>query len=495
MQAPLCFAMPAPGASKTPVTAKPKPMKSLSLLLIACCFFRPAALADPGPGPAGTWQGLLEAGGMKVRLVFHIRKEGNALQATMDSPDQGAKDIPVSSVLYRGDSLLLTAGPVSYKGRFQDDSTINGVFVQGIQVPLTLHRAELTARVRPQTPKPPFPYLSEDVIFRSKDSSITYGATITAPRDGKRHPAILLLSGSGQQNRDGEILEHKPFAVWADYLSRRGFVVLRVDDRGTGKTKGPVLTATSADFAGDAGNALDFLKTRPEVDPARLGVIGHSEGGMIATMLAASRNDIACIVSMAGPGVPTSELLLKQNDAIGAKRGLSPQARKAYGTLYAAVLQTTRTNENATLGAAIAQTVQDWVAATPPELVLQTTGIRDSATLYSVNAAFIRQLVIPWFRYFIAYDPQPLISTIRCRVLAINGTEDIQVDAGSNLAGWEAALRKGKPKAYEVKAFPGLNHLFQACTRCDLEEYGQLNQTISPAVLEYVSAWLAKSVK
>ena len=240
-----------------------------------------------------------------MRLVFHIQKVATGFAGTMDSPDQGATGIELSKVELSGDSMVMEVASIGGKasGKMANDSTFTGQWVQGVAVlPLALQRmARPTEIKRPQTPRPPFPYKAEDIIYYNEDKSIQYGATITIPNGKGPFPAVLLITGSGQQNRDEELFGHKPFAVMADYLTKQGYIVLRVDDRGVGKTTGEVKSATSKDFAGDVQRSLDHLKARKEVAKTKLGLLGHSEGGMIAQIVAAERADIAFVISMARP--------------------------------------------------------------------------------------------------------------------------------------------------------------------------------------------------
>ena len=466
------------------------------LLLAAACSLLFTFHATAQPNIIGNWVGNLEAGTMKLRIVYRLFVKEGVMRCSMDSPDQGVRGVNVSDVSQTADSIWLGAGPMVYRGRIVNDSTIDGVLQQGRSFPLKLRRTDQVERKRPQTPKAPFPYASNQVVYSNKDKSVTLGATITAPKDSQKHPAVLLISGSGQQNRDGEIMEHKPFAVIADYLSRKGYVVLRVDDRGIGKSTGDLSRATSADFAKDAGISLDYLKNRPEVDPQKIGVLGHSEGGMIASILAAERQDIAFVISMAGPGVANLQLLTEQNDALLEKRGIASDARKAYLKLYGNMLRAGMQKDSALeLNAAINKVVSDWRTATSVSIVEQTTGIRDDSTQKSFASAFAGQIRIPWFRYFIAYDPAPVIRKLSGKVLVINGAQDIQVSPKSNIAGWRNALGKSKVKSSKVVELPGLNHLFQKCTRCDVDEYGELEQTMAPEVLTLIGDWLDKEIK
>jgi pimeloyl-ACP methyl ester carboxylesterase len=467
--------------------------KFLALLSSACCLCSIHAMAQHNP--VGNWLGTLSAGGGKMRVVVHVSDSAGIIHATMDSPDQNVKGIKVPAVRYAGDSLLLFLGSASYAGKFVDNNNIEGTWTQGQAFPLKLERSDLAEK--PQTPVPPFPYLSEEVSFTNKDGSMTYSGTVTAPGDGKRHPALLLQTGSGQQNRDEEILGHKPFMVIADYLTRRGYVVLRVDDRGVGKTtRGDIMKATTADFASDANTELDYLKERPEVDKGKMGVLGHSEGGMIAFMLAAQRKDLVFIISMAGPGVPNKSLMIAQNDALLKQAGVPEASRKAYLQLYdAMVVAQQKARNTMALTNAIDQAVSDWRRKTSTEIVQNTTSITDSATQRRFVSTFATQFDLPWFRYFMSYDPEALAGNVTAKVLALNGDKDVQVPAELSQQGWRSLLAKSHSRKHEVKVLPGLNHLFQECKRCDVDEYGELDQTISPIALATIADWLDKEVK
>ena len=470
-------------------------MKFKSFLFAVCSLLSvfPAAAQQQ---LIGSWLGILDAGTVKLRVVYRFKIVDGVLRCSMDSPDQGVRNVNVSDISQKADSIWLSSGPLEFSGRRVNDSTIEGVLQQGRAFPMVLRRTEQLEWKRPQTPKAPFPYSSERVVYTNKDRSITLGGTITSPKDSLRHPAVLLITGSGQQNRDEEMMGHKPFAVIADYLTRRGYVVLRVDDRGIGNSTGDASKATSADFALDAGTSLDYLRKRREVNPSKVGVLGHSEGGMIATMLATSRKDLAFVISMAGPGISNRQLLIEQNDALLAKQGMAADARKAYLDLYGNIMTVGAQNIPAEeLTAAIDKVVADWRAKTPSPVVLQTTGISSDSTQRAFSSAFSNQLSLPWFRYFIAYDPAPLIAKMSGKALIINGAEDLQVVSGKNIEGWRSALKKSAVKSPKIVELPGINHLFQQCKRCDIAEYGELEQTIAPEVLTLIGDWLVKEVR
>ncbi len=289
---------------------------------------------------------------------------------------------------------------------------------------------------------------------------------------------------------------HKPFAVIADYLTKKGYLVLRVDDRGIGQTTGEIKNATSKDFANDALVGLDYLKALPEVDKGKLGLLGHSEGGMIAEMIAAQRNDLSFVVLLAAPGEKVIDLMAHQNGAILQTAGVPKHFIESYLSLYKplALALTSSTSESAAKAAANT-IVNNWLKKTPKEVVSATTGIRDKKSREAFIQAFQKGIGTPWFSYFLHYDPAAYVKKISASVLALNGNRDIQVLAGPNLAGLNALLQKSKTRHFDVVELSGLNHLFQRCTQCTVAEYGQLEETISPSVLETIGTWLEKNVK
>lgn len=260
---------------------------------------------------AGQWNGVFEMQGVRLRLVFNIDKEGDAYKATMDSPDQGAKGVPVTSVRFVKPSLKIEINNIefSYVGTQKNDTLIEGSFAQGaMSFPLNLVKKKMEMR-RPQEPKPPFDYKSEDVKIQNEKAGITLAGTLTYPESGSKYPAVVLISGSGPQNRDEEVMGHKPFAVLADYLTSQGIAVLRYDDRGVGQSQGDFALGTTADFASDALAAFAYLRTRTEINHKKVGLLGHSEGGTITFMVAAGNKDIAFIVSLAGKAMRGATLL------------------------------------------------------------------------------------------------------------------------------------------------------------------------------------------
>jgi pimeloyl-ACP methyl ester carboxylesterase len=330
--------------------------------------------------------------------------------------------------------------------------------------------AAVPASQRPQEPKPPFPYRVEEISFASRAGAVKLAGTLTIPEGKRPFPAAILLSGSGPNDRNESLFGHKPFLVLADYLTRHGVAVLRYDKRGLGKPRGEFLQATTADFADDAEGALDYLKTRPEIDRKAIGLIGHSEGGLEAPMVAARRPDVGFVVLLAGPGVRATELLKVQAAKLARASGVPEAAIEQNAQLQEKIFQ-------------ILKGERDDQAANGK--IVAALGALPGAKAQAEEAAS------PWFRFFLFYDPAPALETTKCPVLALNGELDLQVAAEQSLPAIEAALKKGGNKDFEIVKLPKLNHLFQTARTGSVMEYGQIAETMSPAVLEEVVSWIA----
>jgi len=466
-------------------------MRKIYVLLLLAVLFSTAGFAQGRP-ERSIWQGQIGP----IRLILRIFPDSLSGQtkAVFDSPDQNASNLSISEFEVTSDSLKAYSKVIGggFSGKFSNDRTqINGNWKQGtVNAPLTLIRITSVASppVRPQTPKAPFPYRVENVEYSNTDQSVHFGGTLTLPESDKPVPVVLLISGSGQQDRDETIFNHKPFAVLADYLTRNGIAVLRVDDRGVGQTTGDVKNATSADFAKDVLAGIAFLKGRKEVDVKKIGLIGHSEGGMIAPLAVNQSEDIAFMVSMAGLGVKGVDLLKKQNSDILKTSDLPPDHYKALIGLYFRLFDIVKAQDiNKPLG--LKDEFDKWKRS-------QSSSIIDSMKLNAgqpgeqMIQSFIAAIDIPWMRYFIKYDPAPVLGKIKIPVLAINGSKDIQVSASENLAGFEKYLKAAGNNKSKVMEFPGLNHLFQRAKTGYLDEYAKIDETISPAVLEVIAAWI-----
>jgi len=435
----------------------------------------------------GQWNGVLSVSGMSLRLVFHINKTDNGYTSAMDSPDQGATGIPVTATTFNGSVLSLTVQNIglSYEGEFKTDSIV-GTFKQGgMSFPLTLKRsrAEVQSFVRPQEPKPPYPYRAEDVTFENKAAGITLAGTLTLPASGDNFTAVVLITGSGAQNRNEEIMGHKPFLVIADYLTRRGIAVLRYDDRGTAQSTGNFQTATTADFAADAESAIAYLKTRGEINSQKIGLMGHSEGGIIAPMVAAGAKDAAFIVMLAGSGLRGDAVLLLQEELAYRASGL-PEDNIAKILKINAMVFDKIVNTKAFV---TRQEITDWMTAMKADI---EAAVPTGMTAENYIQQFAVSLSSPWMQYFLRYDPAPALEQVKCPVLAVNGSKDLQVAAKENLAAISAALKRGGNNKVTVKEYPNLNHLFQECTTGLPTEYAVIEQTFSPDVLNDISNWI-----
>ncbi len=420
-------------------------------------FIASVLLALQANAQTGTWSGKLDVQGTKLSLVFHLDGDN----PTMDSPDQGAKgiSIQIERKSFGGITIRIPSLGATYEGVYIVQQ-ITGTFRQaGLSLPLTLTPGEDKPK-RPQTPQPPFPYATEEVSFVNGD--VVLNGTLVLPEGYTRTtPVLLMVTGSGQQNRDEELFDHKPFAVIADALARAGIATLRYDDRGFSGYKGNINDCTTEDFKNDALAGIDLLRKRFD----KVGVIGHSEGGTIAFMLAAEHK-ADFIVSLAGMVVSGAETLLAQNRTALAEAGIDVTVVdtycKAIGEAFDAIVNggVMPKIENYDLPAALKQNYQ----------------------------AVIHQIRQPYMSYFLALDIRPLLGNITCPVLALNGTKDIQVDHESNLS----ALRSGLPANENncIETVEGVNHMFQNCGTGALAEYAEIEETISPAVLETIIRWI-----
>lgn len=436
----------------------------------------------------GNWKGTLKTPAGNLSLVLHIKDSNGVWQATMDSPDQQAFGLPVSDIRFRNDSLHFEAmsGAIKYDGILQEDS-ISGTFRQsGYQMPLVLKRTTGGDAVleRPQKPKPPFPYTSEELSFMNEKAGIRLAGTLTLPESGSHFPVVVLISGSGPQDRDEALLEHKPFLVIADYLTRRGIAVLRFDDRGTAKSEGDFSAATTADFATDVEAAVAFLKKRPEIDKGKIGLIGHSEGGIIAPMVAAADENIDFIVLLAGPGVDGANLLAMQNVALAKAQGTPDEKLKEIKKQSLEIYKVALQDKNKNI---LKKELMEKLLSEMPESLP-----KESAAQMAENQA--EQLTTPWMRYFLQLNPATYLEKVHCPVLAMNGSKDVQVPADKNIAAIKDALAAGGNRQVTTKIFTNLNHLFQNAQTGLPNEYREIEETFSPKALQFMTEWIKKQV-
>jgi uncharacterized protein len=468
------------------------PMGTAALLAAALVLPMDAA-AQPSP-VAGEWGGSLQVGGQSLPLVFRIVEgEDGSLTGTMDSPAQGATGIPVESTTLEGDRLVMELPPLAarFEGTLVEPDRIEGEWTQGgASLPLQLRRDAAPARPsRPQDPVPPLPYRVEDVTYPNQEAGIELAGTFTIPRGEGPFPAVALITGSGPQDRDESLMGHRPFLVLSDHLTRQGIAVLRSDDRGVGGSGGDFSTATTRDFAADAAAAVAWLRARPEVDGGAVGLVGHSEGGIVAPMVAVERGGVDFVVLLAGPGLPGEEILYLQGAAVSRAMGAPEPAvertlelqRRLFGVVRSVEDQTQRT---ASLREELQSILDETPAAERPGL-----GIPPGQEENWIQGQ-VMSLSTPWFRYFLLHDPADDLRNLQIPVLALLGGKDLQVPPGENAAAIRAALESGGNPDPTVEVLDGLNHLFQQAETGSPMEYGQIEETFAPAALERVSDWI-----
>ena len=438
---------------------------------------------------AGSWLGKIDVGAMSLRMVFNIKiNDKDSLTATADSPDQGAKGIPLGRVILSGEKLTIQAQNIlgEYNGTIKNDTTIDGTWTQrGQTYPLNIKKLKTAYAVnRPQEPKPPFPYISEDVTIPNKKFNIFLAGTLTVPHGEGPFPAVILITGSGAQNRNEELMGHKPFLVISDWLTRNGIAVLRYDDRGVGKSQGDYAIATSVDLATDADAAFIFLKNNPEINPKAIGLIGHSEGGLIAPIAASANPEIAFIVSLAGFGVTGQQISIRQSQVLGKLSGMSEdqikETTEINKKLYT-VLRKEKDNKKAEIKI---------LALYKEILEKKKTSKEDTEKAVNQLKGTFGSDSYRWARYYFAADPSVFWKKVKCPVLALNGEKDLQVAAHENLPAIEKAVKSSGNKAVKTISLPGLNHLFQHCTTGLPSEYGQIEETFSPDALKIISDWI-----
>ena len=465
-------------------------MKKLTLIICAVLI----TLTAYGQDITGKWNGILKVQGTQLRLVINISQSDSGYKSTLDSPDQGAKDIPVSQTSFE-DSILkfeVSSLGVSYSGTLNNEGVINGTFNQnGQSMPLNFSKEEVEKEklVRPQEPKKPYPYYSEEVSFVNSIDSISLSGTLTLPSREGKHPVVVMITGSGPQNRDEELLGHKPFLVIADHLTKKGIGVLRFDDRGTAKSTGDFKSATSKDFANDVLSAVTYLKTRNDIEYNNIGLVGHSEGGLIAPMVAAESKDIAFIVLLAGPGISGYDILLLQSELISRVNGTDESKLQTELAVLKGGL------DIIVEGNYLDEIKSDLRDYWQHELNNHPEFLPEGMKVDNYISSTVDQLATPWFQYFMKYDPTSSLVKVSCPVLAINGEKDLQVPSKVNLNAIKKSLEQGGNNDFITKELPNLNHLFQECSTGSPNEYAEIEQTFSPIALLEISNWILKKVK
>lgn len=438
----------------------------LALLMAA---WGPAAAAQPANVDAsGDWRGRVSVGAVTLRVALHL-----GATSTFDSPDQGVRGLPARFSASGRQVVVEIDGVGVFEGLLSvDGNVLEGAVRQGpMAVPLRFERGAFTALHRPQTPVSPVPYRAEEVSFENlRDAEIRLAGTLTLPEGRGPFPAVVLISGSGPQDRDGTVFEHKPYLVFADALTRRGVAVLRMDDRGVGGSSAGPPAATTSDYAGDVEAAIAWLRTNSHVDAARIGLLGHSEGAAIASLVASRDPTVGYVALLAGQGVSGREVVVEQARAIAVANGASAEQARQVASLQQAIMD-----------AVIASPDGDGLRAS-----LDAITARHRAP--QLTDAAIGQITSPWYRHFLSLDPARALQAIRAPVLAVLGGKDVQVTPDQNAPALRAALADNRMASVEV--LPGLNHLFQTAETGSPDEYGRIEETIAPAALTRVVDWI-----
>ncbi len=443
------------------------------------------------------WEGIILVNNYELKLIFKF----NNKEAVLDVPAQAVLNYPASKLTLSEDSVCIVFSGIMdarFKG-VNNGSVIEGSWIQlGKSYPITLRRKKEYSR--PQSPKPPFLYKVEQVSYRSRDKKIRFGGTLTIPESKTNYPVAILISGSGQQDRDATIFGHKPFHVIADYLTRHGIAVLRFDDRGIGETSGKatLVNATSSDFALDVIAGIEYLKNRKDIDNSRIGLIGHSEGGLIATLVGAMRNDMAFIVSLAGVGIPGEELVLSQIEKSLQQFVSSPSIDSIMAIEQEAINVINQESNNRLAEVTILQKIQQRVFY-QDSVVKEYFGIeiKDGFENFNLKNTGDRykQMMQPWYRYFLLYNPEQYLCKINAPLLVLNGEKDTQVLADLNLNGFRTTLDKYGKTNYKIIRYPDLNHFFQHCETGYYDEVELIDETISGKVLDDISVWINMQVQ
>jgi fermentation-respiration switch protein FrsA (DUF1100 family) len=461
----------------------------------------PATVPKPAPFevPAelvGLWSGPLALpGGLEIRVVLNVRENAHGKRkAVLDSPDQQVSDLPINSLSLQDGELKFEMKPLraSFVGkRTEDGSAFEGTFTQaGQKTPLTLKKvAKIEMPKRPQNPIGPLPYDVEEVSYANNDANITLAGSLTLPRGAGPFPAVLLITGSGAQDRDESLLGHKPFLVLADSLTRRGIAVLRVDDRGVGGSSGGTMESTTADFASDALAGVAFLKGHAKIKPEAIGLVGHSEGGLVGPLAASQSHDVAFVVMLAGTGLPGIDIIRLQGRLILEAMGASPTAIKLQRELLdrAYALLKAESDPKAVEEKLKTLTQELLTNLSPEDRKAIEAEEKDASELAEAS---VKQLANPWFKFFLDYDPRDALRKLTCPVLVLNGEKDLQVPPAQNLPEIEKALKEAGNTRFVIKELPGLNHLFQSAKTGTPAEYAQIEETFNPEAMKIVADWI-----
>lgn len=463
-------------------------------LLLVGLLFSSSTFAQVDRKIVGTWMGEIVSGSQSFRMVLHLKDDGGTLSCTLDSPDQGALGLPVKGATFANGLLKVDASNLSaaYEGKLlAGDSTVAGRWMQdGVAFPLNLSKQEKAVKLnRPQEPVAPFPYTVQQLTVDNAAGGAALSATLTIPKGAGTFAAVVLLSDTGPHNRDAEVMGHKPFWVMADFLARNGIASIRFDERGVGKSTGNFKAATTNDFASDALAAFRVLYANPKVNKKKVGLLGHGEGAVVAAMVAGAEPKAAFVTLLSGMGIVGEDILLKQARAIARASGMAESAAAEAEELNREMYSIVKTEPDNSQ--AITQlTDMAWTVANgQPSLSREER----SAVVDNISKSFAT-LLLPWYRGFLVLNPATYLAKVRVPVLALSGAMDLEVSADENLKAIEAALREGGNATFKVLKIDDLNHLLQHCKTGLPNEYGVIEETISPDVLRLVKDWIKNEV-
>jgi pimeloyl-ACP methyl ester carboxylesterase len=444
-----------------------------------------------------TWQGTMKAGGREFEFQFRVLEtKDKKRQVELDSFSESIGGLHVEPT-FNDDGVVFVVAltKAKFEGKYNQDKTqLDGHWLQGGgKFPLNLKKVSLadTRPVkppkRPQTPKQPVSYNSKEVTFDNTSANVSLSGTLTTPRTKGPFAAVVLITGSGPQDRDESLLEHKPFLVLADHLTKAGIAVLRYDERGVGNSTGDFSGATSEDLSLDVEAAINYLKTQPDIDDRQIGLIGHSEGGYIAPMVAARRDDVEFIVMLAGTGLPGDQIIMNQSEKIGRAAGSSDSDLDLTRRFQDVMFGTIRSASGKDVEKTLVKKIDEFIETLSDE--------EKQHEVVKNSKAAVAKMTDPWFLFFLTYDPRPVLTSVKCPVLVLNGANDLQVDPQLNLPEIRKALTTGGNTQFEIHELPDLNHLFQTSKTGSPSEYRQIEETFSPVALEIISKWIIDRTK
>lgn len=458
-------------------------------LLLLLTLLLPISLSAQASDMIGTWEGELKVRGQKITIFFNIApQQDGRLTATLDVPSQMQYDLKMDEVTVDSNEITINfkQGNLQYKGKLSPYlSTLKGVWTQGGgSFALPLYRRKTTPYARPQTPQAPFDYDIEEVQYLNKTANIKLAGTLTIPKGKDKYPVAILISGSGAQDRNSALLKHKPFWVIADYLTSQGIAVLRFDDRGVGQSEGDFAKATTADFATDVTAAVQYLQKHPRIDKCQIGLIGHSEGGAIAQIVAAQqKKKIDFVVLLATQGVSGKAILLQQLEDILQQEGVDKELIQTRVRMNEQLFEAILKDDKQALQAGDLLPIIKEDLNKMSEADKKLLGLEPASLMQSFPS-----FVSPWMRYYLEYDPAANLSKIKSPILAINGDKDLQVAGEINLKAIKQQVSKSTPLT--IKLLPNHNHLLQHSESGAISDYIEIEETISPEVLELMATWI-----